>query len=192
LSQAVKAARVEARNFMGRCTIDVTDSQTTSWGLGVVVSAAAQAADNNLPMDQIVRLVRGMLPHIYVIFFVERLDYLEQGGRIGLAQALLGTMLRIKPILLIEEGEIIPMEKVRTRDLAIDKLADFVAEFASLQKVAILRSPLGNDIGELRVELDERLEGSLPDLDYPIVAYDPVLACHMGPEALGVAVIERH
>jgi DegV family protein with EDD domain len=190
LSGAQDTALAEARTFLGRCRIAVTDSMATSWGLGLVVEAAARAAAAGMNLDETVRLVRGLLPHIYAVFFVERLDYLEHGGRIGPAQALLGTILRIKPLLIVEDGDIIPLEKVRTHIAAIEKLADFVTEFAAIQQVVIMRSPLGNSTDELREELNDRLGPILPDLRFPVVEYDPVLACHLGPEALGVTVYE--
>jgi DegV family protein with EDD domain len=190
LSGAHSTALAVAQTFLGRCRISVVDSLTTSWGLGLVVDVAARAASEGRSMDEVVRLVRGVLPHIYAIFFVERLDYLEHGKRIGQAQALLGTMFRIKPLLIVEDGDIVPLEKVRTQVAAIEKLADFVAEFASIQKVVLMRTPLGNSTDALRDELEERLGETLPTLPFPTIDYDPVLACHLGPEALGVAVFE--
>ena len=74
--------------------------------------------------------------------------------------------------------------------MAIEKLADFVAEFAAIQQVVIMRSPLGDGTEELRDELDERLSQVLPHLRLPVIDYDPVLACHLGPQALGVTVYE--
>jgi DegV family protein with EDD domain len=190
LSEGFAAARTAARPYLGRCRIVIMDSLTASWGLGLMVQTAAAAAQEGQPLDEIVRLVRGVSPHIYLVFFVERLDYLERGGRIGQAQALLGTMLRIKPLLLVEDGDIVPLEKVRTRGLAIGKLADFVTEFASIQQVVILSSPLSGKANEAIDELTEQLSLALPDRDFPVVEYDPVLACHLGPEALGVTVYE--
>jgi DegV family protein with EDD domain len=190
LSNVYAQARDAARGFLGRCRVQVMDSMSVSWGLGFLVRAAAEAAAEGLPLDTIVRLVRGMLPHIYLVFSVERLDYLERGGRIGPAQALLGTMLHIKPILLVEDGEIVPVEKVRTRPMALEKLADFVAEFAAIQQVVILRSPLESDDSPQIEELRQQLSLALPDQPFPIVEYDPILACHLGPEALGVVVYE--
>jgi DegV family protein with EDD domain len=186
LSSGFAAARSAAGAFLGRCRIAVLDSMATSWGLGLLVQAAARAAEAGQSLDEIVRLVRGMLPHIYVVLFVERLDYLEKGNRIGPAQALLGTMLNIKPLLIMEEGEIIPLEKVRTRTSAIEKLADFVAEFASIEQVVIMQNPLGIDT-ELLVE---HLSLILPGKTFPVIEYDAVLACHLGPDAMGVAVYE--
>jgi DegV family protein with EDD domain len=190
LSDIYDKAQSIARAFLGRCRITVVDSMSASWGLGVMVEAAAGAADEGQPLDEIVRLVRGMLPHIYLVFLVERLDYLERGGRIGVAQALLGTMLRIKPLLLMEGGDIIPLEKVRTRAMAIEKLVDFVAEFASIQQVVILQSPLKNGMNEVIGNLKQMLSEILPGQDFPVIEYGPLIACHLGPEALGVVVYE--
>jgi len=186
LSSGFRAAKSVANAFLGRCRIAVLDSMATSWGLGLLVGAAAEAAEAGQSLDEIVRLVRGMLPHIYVVLFVERLDYLEKGNRIGPAQALLGTMLNIKPLLIMEEGEIIPLEKVRTRANAIEKLADFVAEFANIEQVVIMQSPLGNGT-DLLVE---HLNLILPGRTFPVIQYDAVLACHLGPDAMGVTVYE--
>jgi DegV family protein with EDD domain len=190
LSDIYDKARSIARTFLGRCRITVVDSMSASWGLGLIVDAAALAADEGQPIDEIVRLVRGMLPHIYLVFLVERLDYLQRGGRVGVAQALLGTMLHIKPLLLMEGGDIIPLEKVRTRTMAIEKLVDFVAEFATIQQVVILRSPLQNNMNDLIDNLKQMLSEILPNRQFPVVDYDPLVACHLGPEALGVVVYE--
>jgi DegV family protein with EDD domain len=190
LSNAYAQARDAARGFLGRCRIEVMDSMSVSWGLGFLVRAAAEAAAQGRSLDAIVRLVRGMLPHIYLVFAVERLDYLERGKRIGPAQALLGTMLQIKPILLIEDGEIVPVEKVRTKEMAVEKLADFVAEFAEIEQVVILRSPLWSDTSPQIKRLREHLSLALPNQPFPILEYDPILACHLGPQALGVVVYE--
>lgn len=190
LSSVVSDARAAARSYMGRCQVAVIDTMTTSWGLGLVVRAAAEAAQRGTTLDGVVRLVRGILPRIYMVSYVERLDYLEQGKRIGIAQALLGTMLRIKPLLLVEEGDIIPMEKVRTRAQALGKLIDFVAEFASIEDMVILRSPLEDDFDDQVEELRAQLSELLPNWRFPAIEYDPVLACHVGPQALGVAVYE--
>jgi DegV family protein with EDD domain len=192
LSNGVAAAQSAARGFMGRCRITVMDSMSSSWGLGFVVDAAAKAAETGASLDSIVRLVRALLPHMYSVFFVERLDYLREKHRIGAAQALLGTMLRIRPILLVEDGDIVPMEKVRSRAAALEKLADFVAEFAVAEKVVILRSPLEDSMDEMVAELRRLLGEVLPRRSFPVIEYDPMLACHVGPQAMGVIVYERH
>jgi DegV family protein with EDD domain len=186
LSATLRVAQEATYLFLGRCRIAVVDSQTTSLALGILVEAAARAAEAGRLLDDIVRLVRGMIPHIYVIFFAETLDYLERAGRIGPAQALLGTLLSIKPMLIIEDGEIIPQEKVRTTTRAVEKLFEFVAEFSRLDRLSILESPLKNDAPLLL----ERLKLIMPERSVPVLPYSPSLACHLGPDAMGVVVYE--
>ena len=188
LNNTVARAKAGAESLLGRCSIAVVDSMTTSVGLGILVKAAAEAANAGESLDDIVRLVRGMLPHIYLIFYVETMEYLERSGRIGKAQAILGSMLNIKPILFMEDGDIIPLEKVRTTDKAIEKLFEFVAEFDNLEQTAIIqRSKFPNK--ETRT-LQERLQQSFPNLQFPIIQYGPDLATRVGPNALGIVVYE--
>ena len=186
LSRSYHVATAAAEAFLGRCQVAVMDSESISVGQGTLVRAAAEAANRGMPLDTIVRLIRGMIPHVYLVFFVEALEYLEREGRIGKAQALLGSMLNIKPILIVEEGDIIPLEKVRTRPRAIDKLFEFVAEFAQIQEVAILQA--GSD--QEAAELVERLKLVFPDREFPVLSYGPVLASHIGPGTMGVIVYE--
>jgi DegV family protein with EDD domain len=188
LSKTLQHARVGSEPLLGRCSIAVVDSMTTSVGLGILVKAAAKAASDGASLDDIVRVVRGMLPHVYLIFYVETMDYLERGGRIGKAQAILGSMLSIKPILFMEDGDIIPLEKVRTTDKAIDKLFEFVAEFDNLEQTAIIQRSQ-HPSKESRI-LQERLKQSFPELHFPIIQYGPDLATRVGPNALGVVVYE--
>lgn len=188
LSKTISHATQGAESLLGRCSIAVVDSMTTSMGLSILAKAAAKAAQEGADLDEIVRIVRGMIPHIYMIFFVETMEYLERGGRIGRAQAILGSMLNIKPILFIEDGDIIPLEKVRTTDKAIDKLFEFVSEFDNLEQTAIIQR--GQTPGKETRALQERLEQSFPNLQFPIVQYGPDLATRVGPNALGIVVYE--
>jgi len=189
LSDVCTVARQAADRLLGRCEIMVIDSQTVSVGLGILVRAAAEAAAEGQSLDDIVRLIRSMIQRIYVVFFVETLDYLEREGRIRPAQALLGAMLNIKPFLTMDEGELIPMEKVRSRDKAVDKLLEFVSEFSYIEQIAVLQSsPLPTEETKL---LLERLNIIFPGLETPIVVYGPTLASHLGLGALGVIVFEK-
>lgn len=188
LSQTCNRATAASQAFLGRCEITVVDSLTTSLGLGILVTAAAQAAVKGQPLDEIEFMIRGMIPRIYIVFLSESLEYLERKGRIGQSQALLGTMLNIKPFLAIEDGEIIPMEKVRTREGAVDKLFEFVGEFSHIEQIAIVQST-PEPLEETKL-LIERLQTIFPKADPPIVVYGPVLACHIGPNGLGVIVYE--
>ncbi|MDM8518497.1 DegV family protein [Anaerolineales bacterium HSG6] len=188
LSQTIENAKLGAEGLLGRCTIEVVDSLSTSVGLGILAKAAAEAARDGMSLDDIVRLVRGMLPHIYLVFYVETMDFLERGGQIGKAQAVLGAMLNIKPILFMEDGDIIPLEKVKTTEKALEKLYEFVTEFDTLEQTAIIQR--NKDPLPEAITLQGRLQQSFPNIEFPIIQYGPDLSTHVGPNALGVVVYE--
>jgi DegV family protein with EDD domain len=186
LGDTFQNATRAAAPLLGRSKIVVIDSQLMTVGLGMLVVAAAQAAHRGDSLDDVVKLVRGMIPHIYIGFFVETLDYLERGGRIGSAQALLGTMLNIKPLLILEDGEVVALEKVRTRAKAIEKLVEFITEFARIERMIILHSNTPEDVNLLI----EQINLVVPNLDISVDHYGPIAATHVGPSALGVVVYE--
>jgi DegV family protein with EDD domain len=189
LSPIVENARQAAMSFLGRCDIMVMDSQCTSFGLGILVREAARMARAGHSLGQIVRHIRGMIPHIYVVMFTDSLDYLQRSGRISRSQCILGTMLGIRPFLSIEEGEIIPMEKVRSREKGLDKLIEFASEFLKVQEMTILQ-PVSYPTNETAV-LQERLGALFPKVaPFPILVYGPVLASHVGPDGVGLIVYE--
>jgi len=188
LGPIVRNARAAAAEFLGRCDIAVVDSQTTSLGLSILVEQAAKMARDGVSQEEILRTVRGMIRRIYVVMFTDSLDYLERSGLISPAQCILGTMLGIKPFLSIEEGEIIPMEKVRSRDKGLDKLVEFAGEFISVQQVAILQSTSRPTSDTLL--LQDRLRNFFPNQEFPILVYGPLLASHIGPDGLGLIIYE--
>jgi DegV family protein with EDD domain len=188
LSLVCREARRAASEFLGRCDIVVMDSETLSLGLGILVQEAARLANASIPLSEIMRQMRGIIRRIYIVLVTDTLDYLEHSQRISPAQAILGTMLGIKPFLALEEGEIIPMEKVRNRERAIDKLAEFASEFSSIEQVAILQSTR-YPTQETKM-LQERLALIAPGHDFPILLYGPLLASHIGPDGMGLIVYE--
>jgi DegV family protein with EDD domain len=186
LSQTFARAQRAASPLLGRAKIHVIDSQLVSVGLGMLVTAAAQAAESGANVDEVVRLVRGMIPRIYIAFFSDTLEYLERGGRIRKAQAILGGMLNIKPLLILEDGDIVALEKVRTRTKAVEKLVEFIIEFAHIERMVILHSTTPEDVNLLI----EQVNLALPNLDMKVELYGPALGTHLGPGALGVVVYE--
>jgi DegV family protein with EDD domain len=188
LSRTVQHARAGADEVLGRCRIEVIDSLSTSLGLGLLVEAAALEAERGASQEDIVRIVRGMIPRLYAVFFIETMEFLAKSQRIGKAQAVLGSMLGIKPFLTLEDGDIVPMEKVRTRQQAIEKLVEFVVEFSNIEHLVVLQgTPQPNEDTRL---LLERLAMEFPGRQWPVLAYGPVLATFLGPNAMGVVVHE--
>lgn len=175
-----------AKSFAGRQRIVVLDTGTTSIGLGLIVAEAGRAAAAGSSLDEVVRIVRGMIPHVYAMFFSNSLEYLEAWGRLGSAQAKLGAMLGLKPLATMEDGDLLPVEKVRNYSRAVDKLYDFIIEFSRIEQLYIVQYGFEEEAAQLL----ERLEVSYPRRDFPVIGYPPSLAVHIGPKALGVMVYE--
>jgi DegV family protein with EDD domain len=188
LSGTVANARLASQQFLGRCDIQVVDTQSISVGLGLLVEAATEAAARGEDFDEVVRVVRGMIPRLYMVFFLEELDYLERLGRLSRSQAVLGKMLGIIPFLTLEEGDVIPMEKVRSRPRAIEKLVEFVSEFSTIEHLAILQSD-ARPTEESRL-IAERLQALHPPTPITINCYGASVATCIGPDSLGVVVLE--
>jgi DegV family protein with EDD domain len=188
LNKTCLHAQNAAEFFLGRCEIEVVDSFTVSLGLSILVEAAARAALKGATLDEVLRLVRGMLPHIYAVFITDTLEYLQRDHHFSASQAMLGAMLGIKPFLALEEGKIVPMEKVRTREKAIDKLVEFVAEFSRIEQIAVIQSPsrAGKDARLLR----DRLQSNFPGYEFDTITYGPTLGTQIGPSSLGLVVYE--
>jgi DegV family protein with EDD domain len=188
LSDTWDHARIASQTLLGRCEIVALDSMTTSVGLAMLVEAAAQAAETETSLEEVVRIVRGILPRIYTVLYVETLDYLRYNGLLSEAQSILGTMLNIKPFLTIEEGELIPMEKVRTQVQAVDKLVEFVTEFSVIERLVILQNTLYST--EQTRLLRDRLAAEFPGRYFPAMLYGPSLAALIGADATGIVIYE--
>ncbi|MCC7161697.1 MAG: DegV family protein [Anaerolineae bacterium] len=186
LSRTFANAHRAAMPLMGRAKIRVIDSQLISTGLGMIVTNAARAARDGADVEDVVRLTRGLIPRTYIAAFADTLDYLERSGRIRKAQAILGTFLNIKPLLILEEGEIVVLEKVRTRAKAVEKLVEFIIEFTHIEKMDVLHSTTPEDVALLI----EQVNLQLPNLDMKVEMYGPSLGAFLGPGALGVVVYE--
>lgn len=186
LSPMWMQARKAAEMLKGRYSIRVIDSLSTSYGLGLLVEQAAEAAEKGASVNEIARIANGAVPHLYVAIFSESLNFLERSAHLGPSQSLLGTMLGIKAMLMMEEGQLVPLEKVQTRDEVIEKLYDFVTEFAHVQRVGIMQHAYEHQ----QDALVERLAEVLPDVSVQRLTLPPSLAAYVGPNMIGVVVYE--
>ena len=189
LSYTLQNAKTASEPFAGRSKVHLIDSLSTSVGLGWLVEKAAFAAESGASAEDIVRLVRGLSHQLYVAFFVDTLDYLANANRFSKAQAILGAMLNFKPFLNIEEGDIVPTEKMQSRMQAIERLIEFVAEFSDMEHMAILQSSARTN-DETKLLLDQ-LALSFPERRFPVLAYRPSLGTFLGPSGMGVIVLDR-
>ncbi|HEV7654015.1 MAG TPA: DegV family protein [Mycobacteriales bacterium] len=170
--------------------IRVVDSRSAAMGLGFAVLAAARAAEAGSTPDQVYAAAVGTAERTTTLFYVDTLEHLRRGGRIGAAQALLGTALSVKPILHVKEGRIVPLEKVRTvskgiarlEALAVAAAGDGPADVAVQHLAAAERAAL----------LADRLRARLPRAgQFYASEIGAVVGAHVGPGVLGVVVV-RH
>ena len=187
-TDAFRNAQSARGSLLGRCDIAVIDSLTTSAGLGYLVERVAEAAETSQSLEEVVRVARSTIPRVYSIYYVDSLEYVEQADLLGKTQSILGTMLELKPILTIEDGGLIVMEKARTHSQAIDKLIEFVSEFTEIDRIAILQNTL-RTTDRTRM-LQDRLALEFAGLQAPLMLYEPLIGSYLGPDAMGVAVLE--
>ncbi len=177
-----------AGRYLGKCKIQVLDTMTFSAGLGLLVEEAARAVEQGVPFDEVVRLVRGTIARLYAVFFLTDMFYLERRRLVSRSQAILGNMLGVLPFLLLDEGRLIPMEKVRNRQRALDKLIEFVTEFSDIEHLIIL-TPSARPAQEA-CWLRDRLLEVYPDLRFSFAPYGPSVATWVGIDGMGVVVLE--
>ena len=165
--------------------IEVLDSLSVSFGLTFMASAAARAARNGAGFEEIRKIVDQMIPRTHVFVVLDTLEYVRRGGRIGRARAFLGAMLKVKPILSFQEGEVHPEERVRTKALALERLLQMATSYR-IKEAGIGYSTNPQEADDLK----HRLETMAPGVDVSIVRLGPVLGVHGGPGTLGIGVLE--
>ena len=166
------------------CPIEVVDSETLTMSLGLIAIVAATAAKAGGSLEEVVEEVKQTIPKIHLVFLLDTLKYLAKGGRIGKVKALLGSVLSVKPILAIKDGELVPVSQVRTRAKGIDKLFDFAKNAADIQDLAVVYNTTPDEAQNLA----ERI-GSVFDREkIRIARLGPGLGVHGGPGAMIVAI----
>lgn len=174
----------QARDSIGAADIQIIDSQLASIPMGLVVLAAAQLAQNGGSSQEIADQVRRDLPLTQCYFLLDTLEYLQKGGRIGKAQAFLGNMLNVKPILGLRDGEVHPVERPRNRQRGIRRLLELAHQAAPLRQLAVIYSTEP----EVAVELRLGLTDLLPEDQIVTSRYGAVLGTYIGPKAVGLAL----
>ncbi len=183
-------AAVLAAQEVGPDLVRVVDSRTIAMGLGFAALEAAETARRGACAEEVEAAAVASAEASETFFAVETLEYLRRGGRIGHAAALLGTALAVKPVLHMAEGEIRPLEKVRTMQRALNRLVDLVAEAAGDDEVSIAVHHLAapDRAAQLATWIDERVPGSTGCVVSELGA---VVGAHTGPGVVGVVVRRR-
>jgi fatty acid kinase fatty acid binding subunit len=184
------SAATQARDALPTLDIRVIDTRTVGPGHRLVVNAALDAAAAGADAATVEQVVADVTATLRTVFTVESLEYLRRGGRIGGARALLGSVLNIKPILEIRDGAIEPLDRVRTFPRALDRLVDEVAQslrgWGGQARAMVAHA----DQREAGAEVARRA-GEVTGEAVELIDVGPVIGCHGGPGAIGVAFHRR-
>jgi len=182
LSATAEAARVGAQQLDG-FPVTVVDSETVTMPIAFLCRIAAESAS----LDEAVAAVNQRVPNCRILALLDTLRYLEMGGRIGKAQAAIGTMLDLKPLLQVKDRQITPVDRVRTRSRAIPRMIDFFRRDAPVEHLAVMHAQAADEAQKIAGDLRKEF----PDLEVPIGQIGCVLGTHTGPKALGIVYIKR-
>jgi DegV family protein with EDD domain len=186
LSGTWDAARTAAAQ-VGEHVVTVVDSRTAAMGTGFAVLAAARAAAGGAGAAEVARLAQSTADASSTLFVLDTLEHLRRGGRIGPAAAVLGTALSVRPVLHVQDGRIVALEKVRTTSRAVAKLVQRVTDLCGDRPVSLAVHHLA---AAARADaLADQLRERVPGLrDLHVSELGAAIGAHVGPGALGVVV----
>jgi DegV family protein with EDD domain len=185
LSATINSARTAAKEFT-RIPVTVLDSGQLSLGLGFLVEKAAQMAQAGQKLEEILDTLKNMMPRTYVFAALDTLEYLRRSGRMHIAVARFGEILRLKPLLHMNQGKPVA-HRVRTTRRALDRLFEWLDSYGPYQQLAVLHAGVETRAEDLR----QKVLKYLPDAEIAIHQITPVLGSHLGVGALGFAVVSQ-
>lgn len=169
--------------------VTTVDSRTLAMALGFACVTGAQLADEGADIETVVEAVRRRAAQSHTFFYVDTLEYLKRGGRMGKAAAAVGTALRVKPILTVHDGRVELLEKSRTASKALARLTELALQAASGASVAIAVQHIGAQ--ERADEIAAQLSAALPSTRVIQAEIGAVVGAHVGPGMVSVVVAER-
>jgi len=168
-----------------KCRVEVIDSQWAVMAQGLMAIAAARAANAGASLDEVIKLTRNNISRVDIRAAFDTLEYLQRGGRIGKAQAFLGSILKVNPIIALKDGVVEGAGRTRSRAKAIDYLYNFAMSFSHIEEMAIEYATTPHD-AEMLVE---RLGAKFPKERIYRSRASPVIGTHTGPGLLIVSVM---
>jgi DegV family protein with EDD domain len=165
--------------------ITVVDSGTVSICLAWLVETAARLAEEGKDAAAIVSTLEEMKQRMRIYVLVDTLEFLQRGGRIGRAQALVGGLLSVKPILSVQDGVVHPVERVRTLSGALRRLVELVVGVGRIERVGVV----DGDAATSSAEVERQLQAHLPSLTIDRGELGPVTGTHAGPGVVGVGIL---
>jgi DegV family protein with EDD domain len=191
LSGTVESAQLAARD--APVPVLAVDSRQVGMGTGFAVLSAADARDGGGDAAAIAAAARRRVSLTTSLFYVDTLEYLRRGGRVGAAAALVGSALAVKPILRIDDGRVVPYERVRTAGKALARLEELAVDAAGSAKVdvAVAHLASADRAATLAERLAARLDGGLEGRPVHVGEIGAVLGAHVGPGMVAVSVARR-
>jgi DegV family protein with EDD domain len=168
-----------------KCRVEVIDSNWALMAEGLIVIAAAEAAKAGASLDEVVALVHKNIPRADIRIAFDTLEYLRRGGRIGKAQAFLGSMLKINPILCIKDGETYPVAREHSRAKAVEHLYNFAMGYSRIEEMAIEDAATPAEAETLA----ERLNSKFSKERIYWSKVSPAVGVHVGPHVLAVSIL---
>jgi DegV family protein with EDD domain len=165
--------------------VHVVDSAHTSVTLGWLAQIAAEMSALGENAESILPALRAAIPRLRIVLTLDTLEYLRRGGRIGRAQAFVGGLLNVKPILHVVGGEVHPLERVRTRGASFRRIVEIAHELGPKEHIAVVH---GDSEADARI-LASEIASTEGLSNIPITELGPVLATHTGPGVIGVGCI---
>jgi len=185
LSGIYNAALQSVGLVEGKCRIEVVDSGCAVMKQGLVVIKVARAAKDGASLDELLDIVRTNLPRSEMLAAFDTLEFLQRGGRIGRAQALLGSMLKINPLVTLKNGVVEPAGRTRSRTKALDRLYKFAESYSHIEAMAVEGADCPDDVDSLV----KRLGAIFPAERIYRCRTTPVIGTHTGPGLILVAVL---
>jgi DegV family protein with EDD domain len=185
LSATQKSALI-ARDMLPEREIHVVDSDSASIGIALLALLGAEMAAAGVDAAAIAAELRRRVPHLGLFVALDTLEYLRRGGRISGARATMGTLLSVKPIITVRDGEVVQAERIRTRSRARARVADLLTE-SPAERIGLLDGP-GADAADLRAEVLARMPGFDPDRVI-VETMGPSIGPHVGPGFGGGVVL---
>jgi fatty acid kinase fatty acid binding subunit len=185
LSATLQSAQNAATAVAGDIDVRVVDSRSITSGLGTQVTLAAEAAAGGAGPDEVVQLVEDLRGRTHVIGALDTLDNLRKGGRIGGAQALLGSLLAIKPLLDISSGEVEEAGRARTRRKALEALRNQIYDLPAVEHLCVAHG-MAPDLDEMLALLAPKF----PADKVRVTIIGPTIGTHGGPRVMGLTWID--
>ena len=165
--------------------IEVIDSKWTCAGLLLQTLEAARAAENGMKMAEITNIVKDIQPKIRVYMIFDTLEYLRKGGRIGLAKALLGGMLKLNPVLTLKDGVIHPVTQARGRAKSVDLLVELMKKTGNPKEIILEDATTPDEIEDLT----KRIKAAIPGVEIIRTKVGPTIGAHAGPRIMVAGAI---